>query len=79
VPKIVIDVADLYETEEAAGLMGIGYATLYRWIKKGKIMPVRVSGRTLIPKYEIERVLKIKQGNDHNQEVAGEEVNRSNP
>ena len=55
-PKIVIDVDDLYDTEEAARLMGIGYATLYRWIKKGKVAPVRVSGRTLIPKFEIERL-----------------------
>ncbi|MBA7506549.1 hypothetical protein ES706_05240 [subsurface metagenome] len=59
-PKIVIDVDDLYETEEAARLIGIGYATLYRWIKKGKLLPVRVAGRTLIPKYEIDR-LKNKQ------------------
>ena len=57
-PKIVVDTDELYETKEAAELMGIGYATLYRWIKKGKLLPVRVSGRTLIPKYEIERLSK---------------------
>jgi len=55
-PKIVIDADELYETEEAARLMGIGYATLYRWIKKGKVIPVKVSGRTLIPKFEIDRL-----------------------
>jgi len=62
-PKIIIDLADLYDTEEAAGLLGIGYVTLYRWIKKGKLTPVRVSGRTLIPKFEIER-LKNEKGAD---------------
>ena len=55
-PKIVIDTDELYETKEAAELIGIGYATLYRWIKKGRLVPVRVAGRTLIPKYEIERL-----------------------
>ena len=57
-PKIVIDTDELYETKEAAELIGIGYATLYRWIKKGRLVPVRVAGRTLIPKYEIERLSK---------------------
>lgn len=55
-PKIVIDASELYGTEEAARLMGIGYATLYRWIKKGKVIAFKVSGRTLIPKSEIDRL-----------------------
>lgn len=59
-PKILVDVDELYETEEAAQLIGIGYATLYRWIKKGKLIPVRVMGRTLIPKFEIERLKKAE-------------------
>ena len=62
-PKILIDTDELYETEEAAKLMGIGYATLYRWIKKGKLIPVRVMGRTLVPKFEIERLKKLS-GNE---------------
>lgn len=53
--KVLVDVPELHEVNEAAGLIGIGYATLFRWIKKGKIIPVRVNRRTLIPKYEIER------------------------
>jgi len=54
--KIVIDMPDLYDTNEAAQILGIGYATVYRWIKAGKLIPVRVDKRTLIPKSELQRV-----------------------
>ena len=55
-PKLVVDTAELYDTNEAARLLGIGYATLYRWIKDDKLTPLRVGGRTLIPKSEVERL-----------------------
>ena len=54
-PKLLVDIGDLYGIEEAANQLGIGRATLFRWIKANKISPVKVNRRTLIPKYEIER------------------------
>ena len=57
-PIVLFDTDQLYDTKEASKLMGIGYATLYRWIKVGRIMPVRIAGRTLIPLSEIERLSK---------------------
>ena len=57
-PGITID--NVYETTEAARLLGIGYATLYRWIKAGKLTPIRIAGRTLIPKSEIARIKNEK-------------------
>jgi len=57
-PGITID--NVYETTEAARLIGIGYATLYRWIKRGKLIPIRIAGRTLIPKSEVERLKNEK-------------------
>ena len=54
--KLVVDTAELYDTNEAARLLGVGYATLYRWIKDGRLIPLRVGGRTLIPKTEVERL-----------------------
>jgi len=56
--KIIIDMPDLYDANEAARMIGIGYVTVYRWIKAGKLIPVRVDKRTLIPKSEIERLKK---------------------
>ncbi len=55
-PGILID--NVFETVEAAQELGIGYATLYRWVKAGKIVPIRIAGRTLIPKSEIDRLKK---------------------
>jgi excisionase family DNA binding protein len=49
-------VADAYGPEEAAKLLGKGEATVWRWIRDGKILVVRIGGRTLIPEREIERL-----------------------
>jgi len=51
-------VADAYGPEEAAKLLGKGVATIWRWIRNEKILVVRIGGRTLIPKREIERLKK---------------------
>ena len=60
--KINVDVetSQLYDTNETAVLLGISYATVFRWIKSGRLIPVRIGSRTLIPKSEVER-LKEKQ------------------
>ena len=49
-------VADAHGPEEAAKLLGKGEATIWRWIRGEKILVVRIGGRTLIPKKEIERL-----------------------
>jgi excisionase family DNA binding protein len=57
-PKVLVDTGEVYGTQEAADLLGMGYATIYRWIKAKKIIPLRIVGRTLIPKSEVERLKK---------------------
>ena len=52
-PKLIIETTDLYSPEEAAEMLKKGRATIYRWIKKGDILPIKIGGRTLIPKAEI--------------------------
>lgn len=54
--KFVIESDDLFDVTEAAKLLKIGYATVYRWIASGKVIPVRMDNRTLIPRSEIERL-----------------------
>jgi len=59
--KVTIKVdatADACVPEEAAKLLGKGIATIWRWIRSDKILVVRIGGRTLIPKQEIERLQK---------------------
>ncbi len=51
-------VADAYGPEEAAKLLGKGEATIWRWIRSGKMLVVRIGGRTLIPEREVERLQK---------------------
>ncbi|GAI70547.1 unnamed protein product [marine sediment metagenome] len=65
-PGITID--NVYETTEAAQLIGISYATLYRWIRAGKLTPIRIAGRTLIPKSEVGRLKREK----NNQATGGQ-------
>lgn len=47
-----------YELEEAAQELGIGIATLFRWMVKKKIISVKIYRRTFIPGSEIERLRK---------------------
>ena len=56
--KIKVDtiIPNVYSTTEATKLLGIGYATLFRWIKSGKLQVIKISNRTLITKSEIERL-----------------------
>jgi len=54
--KVIIDTTQVYDTKEAAKLLHISYMTLYRWIKDGKIIPLKLNHRTLIPKSEINRL-----------------------
>lgn len=61
-PKIVVDTDEVYELKEAADLLQIGIATLFRWMRNGKIVPLRISGRTFIPKSEVERLNKQAAG-----------------
>ena len=50
-----VEIEDLYDVDEAAVLLGRGVATIWRRIRDDKIIVVRIAGRTLIPKSEIER------------------------
>ncbi len=51
-----IRVMGIYGVSESATALGISYVTLYRWIKAGKLLPIRIAGRTLIPKSEVVRL-----------------------
>lgn len=54
---IVIEMPDFFTPAEAAKLIGVGPATLYRWLKKGYVFPVEVDHHMLVPRSEILKVL----------------------
>lgn len=43
---------------DAAKALGVHRSTLHRWLNDGKVQPVLVAGRRLIPESEIERLKK---------------------
>ena len=55
-PKVVLDVDSAYDVDETATLLGKGVATIWRWIRDGKIISGKAGNRTLIPKSEIARL-----------------------
>jgi len=59
--RLVVDPSDDFmDVQEAMHELKVGYATIYRKIKAGKLIAVKIGGHTLIPKSEIERVKKLE-------------------
>ena len=56
--RIVVDTNEVLTLDEAARELGIGIATVFRWLKSGKLVPFRWDGRTYIPRSEIDRLRK---------------------
>ena len=55
--RITVTTDDLLSVPRAAKELGVHFATLYRWIDKGKIHPFRIGGQVFVTVDEI-RVLK---------------------
>jgi len=62
--KILLEVEGLLDVQEALDELQIGYATLYRWIKKGLVFPVKINGQNYFTKSDVDR-LKSQRQNDH--------------
>jgi len=59
--KFTINSDDLLTIPEAAKELNKGVATIYRWMKSGKLQTIKLSRNTLIPRTEI---LRLKQLED---------------
>ena len=46
-----------YRVPDACTALGIGRTSLYELVKAGKIRLVKIAGRTLVPRYELDRLL----------------------
>lgn len=46
-----------YNVGEAARIIGVGRTTMHKMLNQGRIRPVKIGARTVIPKSEIERLL----------------------
>lgn len=47
--------------DDACRSIGIGRTSIYKLIADGKLRPVKLAGRTLIPRAELERLLAESQ------------------
>lgn len=54
--KVPVEFEDLLDVDEAADYIGKGVATIWRWIRDGRISVIHLGGRTLIHKDEIEKL-----------------------
>jgi excisionase family DNA binding protein len=48
-----------YRIVEACHALGIGRASLYERIKTGQLKLIKVAGRSLVPRSELERLISI--------------------
>lgn len=46
-----------FRVNDACRAIGLGRTALYALIADGKLKPIKVAGRTLIPRAEIERLI----------------------
>ena len=52
--KITTADSNLVNLKEASRRLGISYMTLFRWIKKGKVTPIRILGLPYLPLDQVE-------------------------
>ena len=60
--KVEVEIEDAYDTQEAAAILTVGIATIWRWIANGKLASFKIAGRTLISASEVRRVETLKEG-----------------
>ncbi len=54
--QITIESGDLYSVSRAAEMLSRPRITVYRWIKTGKILSIKLGGVIFIPVTEVERL-----------------------
>lgn len=48
-----------YRVDEACQCLGIGRTSLYALVKAGELKLIKIAGRTLVPRSEIERLTSV--------------------
>ncbi len=48
-----------YRVDEACDVLGIGRTSLYELAKNGELKFIRIAGRTLVPRSELERLTRV--------------------
>ena len=48
-----------YRIDEACHVLGIGRTSLYELVKSGELKLIKIAGRSLVPRSEIERLTRV--------------------
>ena len=56
--KVVVEIQDAFDVQEAAKQLNIGIATAWRWIRISKLASFSLEGRTLVPGDSIRTIQK---------------------
>lgn len=49
-----------YRIQDACYMLGIGRTSLYELVKAGELKLIKIAGRTLVPRSEIERLTRVE-------------------
>ncbi len=47
-----------YNVSESARIVGVGRTTMHKMIREGRIRPIKIGARTIVPRSEIDRILR---------------------
>ena len=59
--KITVSTGDLVSVPQAAKELGVHFATVYRWIDKGRIRPFRIGGQVFVTLDEVRQLKEQRQ------------------
>lgn len=59
--KITVTTEDLVSVPQAAKVLGVHFATVYRWIDKGIIHPFRIGGQVFVTVDEVKALKEQRE------------------
>lgn len=48
-----------YRVSEACAALGVGRTSLYKLVKAGELRMIKIAGRSLVPRAELERLTRL--------------------
>jgi len=59
--KVTLNTNDAITIPEAAAQIGVTVMTIYRWVKRGRLIAIKLGAHTLIPISEVQRIKTQRQ------------------
>lgn len=59
--EVKTEIMEYFSKSQAADILGVSRQTIWRWIKEGKIQLVEIGGFELIPRSNLEQIVKERK------------------